>query len=579
VLNVIYTNTVQDQFSAPEIARLNTEVADAERFYFRHSHLNLDLEIVNLVIDRFLSLNQFWLISPPGGYWLPGWSVDGAHSVEQDLYAAGFSDSDFAGVFVWYAWANTSSVYAALGGGTYGVGAILDTAGYSSVPLCWDPETNDWFFLHEFHHQLDSMFEACGYPQYPHPDNPQQYSGHYDDDYSFNAWMVSSWPPQDWAGLVAPWATHPVVTDSDGDLLPDSGSGIPLTETILGGDLRRADTDSDGLLDGDEAQAGLFASSSLTNGDSDTDGVLDSWDAYPLDAASASVLHGTPVLDGVLEPSAWGSAARLLRWPGSSDLAAELYARWDASFLYLGVHVDDDIVATPYPDPWFDDALFLQLDATNDGFAWHGQDNYELWAAPTGAGTTPTFAVAIRMPDGSLNESLVPESTLRGGYVRSANSYSLEVAIPANSATGLNLAANRVLGLQVEIVDFDTNPGWPHSQLFSCFIDFPLLLGPPTGSSVATPGRYRLVQNWPNPFNPSSTLLFEIPQSEQASLRIYDARGRLIRTLIDRHLDAGEHVLIWDGKDDGGRPEPSGTYLYRLETSRHTETRSMVLLR
>ena len=85
--------------------------------------------------------------------------------------------------------------------------------------------------------------------------------------------------------------------------------------------------------------------------------------------------------------------------------------------------------------------------------------------------------------------------------------------------------------------------------------------------------------NYPNPFNPSTTLRFELPASGPATLRIYDARGRAIQTLFDGVASAGVTTVRWNGRDDAGRAATSGVYFYRLETPTGSQARKMVLLR
>ena len=65
----------------------------------------------------------------------------------------------------------------------------------------------------------------------------------------------------------------------------------------------------------------------------------------------------------------------------------------------------------------------------------------------------------------------------------------------------------------------------------------------------------------------------------RASLRVYDVSGRLVRTLVDGALAAGDHEVLWRGRDDGGREVASGVYLYRLEADGVSESRPMVLVR
>ena len=86
-----------------------------------------------------------------------------------------------------------------------------------------------------------------------------------------------------------------------------------------------------------------------------------------------------------------------------------------------------------------------------------------------------------------------------------------------------------------------------------------------TGVTEA-PRRLALAPASPNPFNPSTRLAFALPQAGEVSLRIYDAAGRLVRTLVAGRLPAGEHRVVWRGRDDGGRSVAAGVYFARLRT-------------
>ena len=69
----------------------------------------------------------------------------------------------------------------------------------------------------------------------------------------------------------------------------------------------------------------------------------------------------------------------------------------------------------------------------------------------------------------------------------------------------------------------------------------------------------------PNPFNPRTAIRFALADDANPRLRIYDLRGRAVRTLEPGWLPAGEHRVIWEGTDDNGRSVASGNYLVRLE--------------
>ena len=89
----------------------------------------------------------------------------------------------------------------------------------------------------------------------------------------------------------------------------------------------------------------------------------------------------------------------------------------------------------------------------------------------------------------------------------------------------------------------------------------------------------RLEQNHPNPFNPETTIRYCLPAGTRAALRIYDARGRLVRELFDSVCSAGEHEILWDGTDDHGRSASSGVYFYVLETAAGDTEGRMVLIK
>ncbi len=91
--------------------------------------------------------------------------------------------------------------------------------------------------------------------------------------------------------------------------------------------------------------------------------------------------------------------------------------------------------------------------------------------------------------------------------------------------------------------------------------------------------RTRLFQNSPNPFNPETEVRFELAAPSTVSISIFDAAGRLVRTLVDESRTAGVHVLRWNGRDDAGQPVSSGVYFYRMRATAFGATRKMVLLK
>ncbi|NLW18760.1 MAG: T9SS type A sorting domain-containing protein [Candidatus Cloacimonetes bacterium] len=83
--------------------------------------------------------------------------------------------------------------------------------------------------------------------------------------------------------------------------------------------------------------------------------------------------------------------------------------------------------------------------------------------------------------------------------------------------------------------------------------------------------------NYPNPFNPETTIAYSIPKAGQTSLKIYNTKGQLVRTLVDDVRDSGNHSVVWNGYDNDGRSVSSGLYFYRLSSDGNTVTRKMLL--
>jgi hypothetical protein len=100
------------------------------------------------------------------------------------------------------------------------------------------------------------------------------------------------------------------------------------------------------------------------------------------------------------------------------------------------------------------------------------------------------------------------------------------------------------------------------------------------GGELAAVPAYHLGQNTPNPFNPTTVIEFAVPRPGLVSLRIYDAGGRLVRTLLQRQYEAPvRERAVWDGRDHANRLVPSGVYFYRLEAGERSATRKMLLLK
>ena len=89
--------------------------------------------------------------------------------------------------------------------------------------------------------------------------------------------------------------------------------------------------------------------------------------------------------------------------------------------------------------------------------------------------------------------------------------------------------------------------------------------------------RINLSQNFPNPFNPSTTIAFELPKTAKVEINIFNARGQKVRSLVNNTLNAGYQRVEWDGRDDAEQKLPSGFYMYQLKTDNFNKVMKMIL--
>jgi len=123
-------------------------------------------------------------------------------------------------------------------------------------------------------------------------------------------------------------------------------------------------------------------------------------------------------------------------------------------------------------------------------------------------------------------------------------------------------------------VDPEINDGYPY------LLGMPLL--PTVNNSVDNTidiPTSRLHGNYPNPFNPSTTIAFEVALAGHISIEIYNVKGQRVRALVDDMYDVGRHSVVWNGVSDDGRNVGSGVYFYRMVSGGNVSVRKMVLMK
>jgi hypothetical protein len=363
-----------------------------------------------------------------------------------------------------------------------------------------------------------------------------------------------------------------------------------------------------------DAQAALGAIRLEMSAGAVTDAVLNGNAALGAPGVAVSVLGTSVVIDGRLDAGEWAGAQALAdsndsAWSSANEID-RLLVKWDADYLYVAI--DGQVSG----NSWL---LYLDVNPGEAG----GQTDltainaWERGASFTAPGFAPDFQYGCYQHQSQYDgdgfwQLLSPTTTQdRDGEIASAfDSFhnfgaagGSELAIPWDTLFGLG-AGVVPTGAQVALVAsvcWDPEPAGTlggDSVPSNLSASLPVIDrawtvtvdgngdGIPDGTWVAGVPRaetsgLRLLPNQPNPFNPSTALVFEIDGGAPAdvALAVYDMGGRLVRTLVAERLEPGQHRRLWDGRDAQGRTVAAGTYFARLSTRGQVVTRPLSLVK
>ena len=99
------------------------------------------------------------------------------------------------------------------------------------------------------------------------------------------------------------------------------------------------------------------------------------------------------------------------------------------------------------------------------------------------------------------------------------------------------------------------------------------------GSPSYSPQTYTLSQNYPNPFNPATKIEYAVQQAGHVTIKVYNLRGEVVKTLVDQNRPMGEYAAVWDGKNDMGSSVASGQYFYQLSIGDFVTSKKLLLLK
>jgi len=245
---------------------------------------------------------------------------------------------------------------------------------------------------------------------------------------------------------------------------------------------------------------------------------------------------------------------------------------------------DTTVTGSPISAPSPHTGDILNVAVTPDGQTIYsgGYDGtIKVWRLTTGEfvrtlqGHTACVTTIAFTADGRLVVSGSEDGTIRvwnmvqGTLMQTLLCHSAGVMSLAVAPDGRNVISGGA--------DAGVSSGTVQAALWRWAIAAPL--GVELGAERTKPPLFFLSQNTPNPFNPSTTLRFGLPEAGHVTLAVYDVNGRLVRNLAASRLEAGQHEVVWDGRDSNGREVASGVYMARLTAPQGVLTRRMVLVR
>jgi hypothetical protein len=251
---------------------------------------------------------------------------------------------------------------------------------------------------------------------------------------------------------------------------------------------------------------------------------------------------------------------------GRNDIVLAKVAR-DDEFVYFCVETDTAL--SPKTDPnWM--CLFIDIDR-HKATGWEGYDFLINRLSPGDSAIVEQSSDGWNWTKSGAAAYAITRNKLELKIARSIFKLArgAEFAFEFKWSDNLQAAGN--------IMDFyvngDAAPGGRFNFVYQTREDTGMRGG------LESPGTFSLLQNFPNPFNPATTISFTIPRSGEVTLKVYNLLGQEINTLVDESMLPGAYSVAWNGINRDNLPVAGGVYLCRLETATFSATKKLVLLK
>ncbi|MCK9310434.1 MAG: T9SS type A sorting domain-containing protein, partial [Candidatus Cloacimonetes bacterium] len=192
-----------------------------------------------------------------------------------------------------------------------------------------------------------------------------------------------------------------------------------------------------------------------------------------------------------------------------------------------------------------------------------------------------------------IRNYLVKENIYNKDYQNAIDNIQLAISNPASEADSLLAVMDLEIVLHLAAMESSKRPAvtnyqqyvYPNLQVFNTKHEehweqlYALLDKKPATEEIPIPSVPLIATNYPNPFNPSTTIAFSIPTTYNTKLSVYNIKGQKVKELINNELASGYHKIIWDGRDKNNRGVSSGIYFFRLQSGGKVSVRKAMLMK
>lgn len=268
------------------------------------------------------------------------------------------------------------------------------------------------------------------------------------------------------------------------------------------------------------------------------------------------------------------NGAVMAAWSGAQDWTEMMYPVSAGTNIYKWTYSKDGSTANGSDCAWIDDVVFPGSGNVSFPMLYSSTSNIDF----TGAQPNSTLSSDIIIRNLG-NAPLTGTISVPTGFNLSLNGISLPIDYSYQIDAGVtrSYSVSYTTGPVVSYIDEEimitaNDPDNP-------VLIIPIVVGTGNSDVNISPVANNLDRNYPNPFNPETTIRFSIKEGGNVQLNVYNLKGQLIRSLVNAQLSAGQHRIVWNGKDNNGNAVASGIYLYKMETANYSSMQKMMLMK